>query len=599
MSLTNPTPEERAEAAKSLTYSQIHQQQIAADNAQGFGAPTTSTTAPAANAPTDLPTNEPAQPPGTFEAANAPPAWKQEQTPIPPEASPNAAPQAPAPSAQPAGTPVRFGQGQGAPQGQPSDPSTYHFAPPAAAAQKPTMDYRPQEAADKSLQDAIAAQGQGQASTAKAIADARDEGTKKQIAMQAADKVADDKTKEQLSNLRTRLQQKVDDHDKESIDPDHYWADKGQGARAFATIAMTLSNAFGGFAAGFQGREFHPDKTLSEAIDRDIASQKMNYEAHQKSIDNAQNLYAQNMAAFGDDKAAEAAARAEHWTMVEQQVQAIADKGGGEDKQKAADVLRAHANQEAVKAEAEAGQRYRLVTQKGETDRLMGEAAKLQAQLQASLHPGAGGHGGGQGAPAKPTAAAAPQYEARPLGKGDESRIFSLPDGSRVWVPVEGDKALIEAGKLTPAQAHAMHVADNPAGGLALTNRPYTGSAEYPGKAEKPTSPRVAFKQEAAEELPQLIDQLDKLENGHVEFGAKGEAGAELVGEIRDRMTQLGMNPEHYIPDGYNPTDAHLPGGSKSAVPGLLRGAVLRRAASTEKTVGRTRGAADVADPGS
>ena len=590
------TPEERKMAADALagkapppppTYAEIHAQQMADDAARGFGAPATTETPHAANGPTSLPDSGGWQPPVASLNDQAPPEWKRELAPPAQDIAPatNGSP-APAPPGQPVASPVLFGAGaQSSAQGQPSGQASYHFAPPAVGAARPTYDVRPEEAAQADVNAAGDELAAAQRQKAADVGGARDEARLTQQAMQQAQQDAQAKTQQGLSDLRARLQQKVDAHEKESIDPDHYWADKGQGARAFATISMMLSNAFGGFAAGFQGREFHPDKTLSEAIDRDIAAQKMAYEGKQKAIDNDQNLYAQNMAAFQDDKAADAAARAEHWTMLEQQIQAIADKGQGAVDEATVKQTRAMAAQQAAKAQDELATRFHLITTKSaEAD----AQKKIAAQMTAR---------GGGAAAAKPGQQGAPQYEARPVGKGDEARIMSLPDGSRIWVPIENDKNLILSGKLTPAQAHAMHVTDNPAGGLALTNRPYTGESTLPGKpGSDKTSPRVAFKQEAAEQLGGAIDQLEKLEKGDWEpFGKPHQKGAELVGEIRNLLSEAGVDPREYIPEDYNPTEIH--GGAKAAIPEILRGIVARRKAGVERVVERTKGVGESEAP--
>jgi hypothetical protein len=481
-----------------------------------------------------------------------------------------------------------FGQGHGAAGGMSASSEPFYKFPkalPAGPAAKPIMDRRPIEQAEQNVEASLGDVGAAKSRQLSEVADTRDDARIRQEALVASHQIAEDKTREQLANMRQRLQEKVDAHAQDKIDPDHYWANKGAGARAFATIAMALSNAFGGFSAGFQGREFHPDTTLSDAIDQDIQAQKDNYEAKQKDIDNSQNLYAQNVAAFGDEKAANAAARAEHWTMLDQQIQAISEARGGDVEDANAKHLRALANQKAQEAQAEAAQRYKLITQQSEQKRLETEAKKP---------PMMAGKPGSAPAGAAPAAAAQhPQYEARPLGKGDEARVMSLPNGSQIWVPVAGDRALIEAGKLTPAQAHAMHVVNNPAGGLALTNKPYTGEASLP--VSDKTSPRVAFKQQAAEDLGAAVDQLERMENGNWSpFGAEHQKGSALVGEVRNLLSESGVNPDEYIPKDYNPTEAHT--GANAAIPQILRGIVERRKKGIEQVVNRTKGQADVPD---
>lgn len=89
------------------------------------------------------------------------------------------------------------------------------------------------------------------------------------------------------------------------IDPDHLWSTKN----AAQKIAGFVAAMAGGYLAGKHGGPNQYLESLDKEIDRDIAAQKANYEIKKGKLTDLRSVYAQKMQRFGDERAAEAAAK--------------------------------------------------------------------------------------------------------------------------------------------------------------------------------------------------------------------------------------------------------------------------------------------------
>lgn len=98
------------------------------------------------------------------------------------------------------------------------------------------------------------------------------------------------------------------------VDPDALWKEKGEAARVGAAIMM----AIGQFAAQWRGKGTNGAlQVVNGAIDRSIDAQKANLASKRAAYDIRQNLYAQNLATFGDQERAILATKIQYLNGVE------------------------------------------------------------------------------------------------------------------------------------------------------------------------------------------------------------------------------------------------------------------------------------------
>jgi hypothetical protein len=135
---------------------------------------------------------------------------------------------------------------------------------------------------------------------------------------------AEQRAAEQMQALNARREQYVAQEQKKlqalaakaqaEIDPNQLWKEKGTAAQAGAAIMM----AIGEFASQWRktGRN-GAMQVVNQAIDRNIDAQKSNLSAARNAFDMRQNLYQQNLAAFGDQERAALATKIQYLNGVE------------------------------------------------------------------------------------------------------------------------------------------------------------------------------------------------------------------------------------------------------------------------------------------
>jgi hypothetical protein len=101
---------------------------------------------------------------------------------------------------------------------------------------------------------------------------------------------------------------------------------------------------------------------LDKSISRNIDAQKDKINTDWKGVDMENNLYAQNLSEYKDQKAAEAATRAELWGLAQTQIQSIGDQFQGAQAAAEKDAAIAHADGEMQKSMADLDQHYRVHT---------------------------------------------------------------------------------------------------------------------------------------------------------------------------------------------------------------------------------------------
>jgi hypothetical protein len=104
------------------------------------------------------------------------------------------------------------------------------------------------------------------------------------------------------------------------VDPNAIWG--GSEARR---ITGVIAQALGAFAAGQTGGPNHAMQTINNAIDRNIAAQRMNIGLKEKGVEGKQNLIKIARERLGDNEAAEEAVRAAYLDAVKRQVDQVAN----------------------------------------------------------------------------------------------------------------------------------------------------------------------------------------------------------------------------------------------------------------------------------
>lgn len=117
-----------------------------------------------------------------------------------------------------------------------------------------------------------------------------------------------------------RLQDEAAD---QKVNPDHWWGSKNVGEKALGVIGII----FGGLSQG-QGHGNPAMDLMNQFINRDIDAQKANIAQKGKKAEGAQNLYAQKLAQFGNEDAADLATRAQMQEQFKLQLQSEALRSG-------------------------------------------------------------------------------------------------------------------------------------------------------------------------------------------------------------------------------------------------------------------------------
>lgn len=237
----------------------------------------------------------------------------------PPPGQPSDQPPPPGPSNTPAGQVLQAALGAG---GAPGDSVSLRASPGIRVGMGSYADEkRDMSAAAGAEQSAAQKLGDIAAQRAAVVAGEQQgrmrameqEETRRQAIEQRAQSIS----QEQIQKAAT-LQDELRKMATVKVDPNHFWADKGTGDR--------MAAAFGVFLGGLGGGENQALGILNRAIDRDIDAQKTNWDnARQikaQEIEGQKNIYGMHLAALGDERAAEAGARAASLEMFGQRLEA-------------------------------------------------------------------------------------------------------------------------------------------------------------------------------------------------------------------------------------------------------------------------------------
>ena len=138
--------------------------------------------------------------------------------------------------------------------------------------------------------------------------------------------------RQQAADAEANRQQLIDQHFAESkqlaqnlkdtdLNPDSYYGDGAGGV--IKRGLMILASAFGGYAAGLRGGPNTVQESIDRDIDRFVQGQKAEYQKRAGMLQDSNTRFGQLMQRFGDERAAEAAMKADMLGAVEAQGQAL------------------------------------------------------------------------------------------------------------------------------------------------------------------------------------------------------------------------------------------------------------------------------------
>lgn len=107
--------------------------------------------------------------------------------------------------------------------------------------------------------------------------------------------------------------EKLSFESQKKVDPDLHWKERGTGAQIVAALAIAANQ----FAVMWSGRGQNVALQMIEsAIDRNIAAQQANINNARAALDKEENIYARNLAVFGDRERAALATKAQYLDQV-------------------------------------------------------------------------------------------------------------------------------------------------------------------------------------------------------------------------------------------------------------------------------------------
>lgn len=127
-----------------------------------------------------------------------------------------------------------------------------------------------------------------------------------------------DEQKQREAERQMWVQSAIDKHEqiannlaRQEIDPDHFFTSKGTAGSIMAGLGMAFSGVGDAIlmAAGHQGGGHFMERAMN-FVDRDIAVQKANIQLKRDAFGAQMGVYAERYRAFGDERVAEASARA-------------------------------------------------------------------------------------------------------------------------------------------------------------------------------------------------------------------------------------------------------------------------------------------------
>jgi phage tail tube protein FII len=223
----------------------------------------------------------------------------------------------------------------------------------------------------RGLQQAQLAQKQAYAQGAAAaqpytepMGQAYDDYAQRAAAQQARDEQSNAKAEGDLASYRSRMQDRIKKIDTQETDPDHWWRTRDGYQQGMAVAGLML----GGFLQGFRGGTNPAYEMMDKAIDRDISAQRDAAAKDKYGLEADQNLYAQNLDHFKDEKSAQQATQIEMREQLKQQIMGIAEQS--KNAQSIADAQKASADIDVTnqKAMLELSMKHKLRTL--ESDRL-------------------------------------------------------------------------------------------------------------------------------------------------------------------------------------------------------------------------------------
>jgi hypothetical protein len=269
---------------------------------------------------------------------------------------------------------VMTGTGKMEPASQLTEQAIY-TAPTQAALAGASED---QIVAARALTDAQYAQAQATARAHAEITAQQNERDRQYLAWEQHAHAKLQERQDLADQMGARVMQQAD------IDPNHWWNSKSTGDQIMTSIAVGL----GAFATTMGAKGAYTLDNVNEAINRDVAVQKANYENKKTGADVANNLYALGMQSFNNEQQAELFARQMSYEMAAREAQRFTDVAATATQKAQGDAMVAALRQEIAAKNAEANKKVlketlrvspkQMVAAGPGADKLIDRALKLQ-----------------------------------------------------------------------------------------------------------------------------------------------------------------------------------------------------------------------------
>lgn len=335
---------------------------------------------------------------------------------------------------------------------------------------------------------------------------------------------AEAREKERLDYVQGQISmhdQQAEELAKQKVDPDHFWKNKGDGAKVGAMVAMF----FAGF--GNKGQAEMLMNGIQRKIDADVDAQKTNIAQGWRGLAEERSIFQQRLGALQDERQAEASAKASYWDGIALTAQAHA-------LETSSDMEKVNAEKLALAAQFKADS-YKNDIQKGAEEKF----AALEAR--------------------KAAAAAAGANELKKQNAEDRKALLSIAvkdievNGGKLAFSPDGAPGIIRDGVFVPAQG------TTPGGGASSTATLFGSpnakgqvgvAGNAPAKSKEDAQKLDELGQNYADAMKLLTDMENHVDNVGTTYNPWGNAAdksdelqSKLFGKIKGMAAAKGGSP--------------------------------------------------------
>lgn len=197
-------------------------------------------------------------------------------------------------------------------------------------------------AAREARANAIDAAAKTGAAKAAEIAAYKREAHIQQQQMELDHQRREDKRQIKMAQAMNKLEEMQNEFNAQTIDPDRWWNSRSNAQRAMAV----LGQFFGALGSGLTGTPNETAAMLQRMIDRDLMAQKANIDIKGKALAGQTNIVQMMRSQFGDERAADAAAKIAATNATIRQVDLIASRYQANEVQDQAQAVKAQLQQQ-------------------------------------------------------------------------------------------------------------------------------------------------------------------------------------------------------------------------------------------------------------